>query len=193
MAIVSRLIKIIDTMTEWVGRTTAWLLLVAVLVSAINAIVRKVFGTSSNAWLELQWYLYGAVFMLGAAWALKHNAHVRIDVVSSRLTKRSRDWIDLFGHMFLLLPLTIIVVWLSWPDFVQTFLSQEMSYNAGGLVLWPAKALIVAGFAILFLQTIAEILRRVMILLGKLDEQEISADSPAAAANSPAARGQGDD
>lgn len=170
MAIMLRLARAIDMITEWTGRLSAWLILVAIMVSAVNAIVRKAFDNSSNAWLELQWYLFGAVFMLGAAWVLKHNAHVRIDVVSTRLSKRARDWIDLAGHIFLLLPLTILIIWLAVPYVIASFKGGEVSYNAGGLVLWPAKALILAGFVLLACQAVSEIIKRVAAVAGTADD-----------------------
>ncbi|MFM1813328.1 MAG: hypothetical protein RLZ98_23 [Pseudomonadota bacterium] len=172
MQIALGFVKIVDGITEWVGRMVAWLVLVAVTVSAVNAIVRKLFDTSSNAWLELQWYLFGAVFMLGAAWVLKNNGHVRIDVVSQRLSKWARDLIDLFCHLLLLLPFCILMVWLGVPYVISSWAEGEMSYNAGGLVVWPAKALILAGFLLLLMQAIAEIVRRALVISGALDEPE---------------------
>lgn len=169
MLIALKIVKAIDAVTEWVGRLAAWLVLVAVLVSAVNAIVRKVFDSSSNAWLELQWYLFGAVFMLGAAWVLKNNGHIRIDVLSSKLSQRSRDWIDLIGHGLFLLPFTVLLTWLSVPYVIASFREGEMSYNAGGLIIWPAKALILAGFVLLLLQAIAELVKRIAVLMNGED------------------------
>lgn len=154
----------IDAITRFAGYHVRWLILVAVLVSAVNAIVRKTFDTSSNAWLELQWLLFGAVFMLAAAYTLQKNAHVRIDVVSSRLSKRTRDVIDLIGHLFMLAPMTLILLWLSGPFFLESFLDGESSNNAGGLPVWPAKFMIFAGFMLLFLQMISEVIKRSAIL-----------------------------
>ena len=175
MLIALRFVKIVDLTSEWIGRMAAWLLLVAVGVSAVNAILRKVFDTSSNAWLELQWYLFGAVFMLCAAWVLKVNSHIRVDIVSNRLSQRTRDWIDLFGHLFFLLPLCGVMVWLGVPYVISSFLDGEKSYNAGGLIVWPAKALILAGFLLLLLQAIAEVIRRVATLSGSLPEGDTEA------------------
>lgn len=163
----STLIRIVDGLNERVGKAAAWAILAAVLVSAINAIVRKVFGTSSNAWLELQWYLFGATFMLGAAWTLKANEHIRIDIVSSRLSKRMRDWIDVFCHIFFLLPFTGLMVWLGVPYALTSFSTGEMSSSAGGLMIWPAKALIAAGFILLFLQALSELAKRLLIIAGR--------------------------
>lgn len=158
----------IDRVTRFAGYHVRWLILVAVLVSATNAIIRKTFDTSSNAWLELQWLLFGAVFMLAAAYTLQKNAHVRIDVVSSRLSKRARDVIDLIGHIVMLAPMTLILLWLSGPYFLESFLGGENSNNAGGLPVWPAKFMIFAGFALLFLQMISEVIKRSAILAGTL-------------------------
>jgi TRAP-type mannitol/chloroaromatic compound transport system permease small subunit len=141
-----------------------------VLVSAINAIIRKVFGTSSNAWLELQWYLFGAVFMLCASWTLKANEHIRIDIFSSRLTKRSRDRIDIFGHMFFLLPFVALMIYLSTPFFIRSYQSGEVSTNAGGLLIWPAKGLILLGFALLLVQWLSEVIKRVAVIRGEIED-----------------------
>jgi TRAP-type mannitol/chloroaromatic compound transport system permease small subunit len=162
--------RAIDLITGMIGYHIRWLILVAVLVSAINAVIRKAFDISSNAWLELQWYCFGAVFMLAAAYALQNNAHVRIDVVSSRLSKRTRDWIDLICHIFFLLPLTLVMIWLGWPFFWEAYRDGEISANAGGLIVWPAKLFVLAGFVLLFLQAISEIVKRVAVLTGDLDE-----------------------
>ena len=154
-----RLSGAIDRFTEFVGRQVRWLVLAAVVVSAANAIIRKAFDTSSNAWLELQWQLFGAVFMLAAAYVLQKHGHVRIDAVSSRLSKRTRDWIDLFGHIFFLLPLCLLMVWLGAPYFWEAVQNGEMSSNAGGLVVWPTKFFIFAGFAMLLAQAVSEIIK----------------------------------
>lgn len=164
---VSALIRLIDGVNERVGKIAAWAILAAILVSAINAIIRKVFGTSSNAWLELQWYLFGATFMLAAAWTLKSNEHIRIDIISSRLSKRWRDWIDVFCHVFFLLPFAGLMIWLGVPYFLNSFASGEVSSSAGGLAIWPAKALIVAGFIMLFLQALSELAKRLLIIAGQ--------------------------
>ena len=164
--------RAIDAVTGFIGHHIRWLILAAVLVSAVNAIVRKLFDVSSNAWLELQWYLYGAVFMLAAAYVLQRNGHVRIDVVSSRLTERARQWIDLFCHILMLLPLVLIMIWLSWPFVVDSYRSGEVSSNAGGLIVWPSKLFILLGFALLLLQAISEIIKRIGFLTGTLKEAE---------------------
>jgi TRAP-type mannitol/chloroaromatic compound transport system permease small subunit len=165
--------RLIDAMNERIGKIAAWAIVVAILVSAINAIIRRVFGVSSNGWLELQWYLFGAVFMLCASWTLKDNEHIRIDIVSSRLSKRGRDYVDLFGNLFFLFPFTALMLYLSVPYFERSFASGEVSSNAGGLLIWPAKGLILLGFFILFLQWLSELIKRVAIIRGDLvDEHE---------------------
>lgn len=166
----------IDAVTAFIGRSVKWLILVAVIVSAGNAIIRKVFDSSSNAWLELQWYLFGAVFMLAAAYTLQMNEHIRIDVLSSRLKKRVRDWIDLFCHIFFLLPFTLLMVWLCIPFFVDSYASQEMSMNSGGLIIWPAKAIILIGFLLLLAQAFSEIVKRIAVLAGIIDEPSAQHD-----------------
>ncbi len=163
--------RIVDAINERIGKWVAWLVLAAVVVSAGNAIIRKVFSTSSNAWLELQWYLFGAVFMLGAAWTLRCNEHIRIDIVSSRFAKRSRDKLDVFGHIVFLLPFVLIHIWTSWPFFMTSFRSGEVSTNAGGLILWPAKGLVLLGFVLLFFQALSELIKRIAILRGDLEDE----------------------
>nr|WP_205789791.1 TRAP transporter small permease subunit [Microvirga makkahensis] len=140
------------------------------MVSAINAIIRRFFGVSSNAWLELQWYLFGAVFMLCAAWTLIANEHIRIDIVSSRLSKRGRDWIDILGHVFFLFPFVALMLWLSAPYFEKSYASGEVSSNAGGLLIWPAKGLILLGFISLFFQWMSELIKRIAIMQGRMED-----------------------
>jgi len=164
--------RIIDAITAFIGYHVRWLILAAVVVSAVNAIIRKTFDTSSNAWLELQWLLFGAVFMLAAAYTLQKNAHVRIDVVSSRLKKRSRDIIDLVCHLVMLAPLTLILIYLSTPYFWESFMSGENSQNAGGLIVWPSKFFVLAGFVLLFFQMISEVIKRIAVLNGDIAEPE---------------------
>jgi TRAP-type mannitol/chloroaromatic compound transport system permease small subunit len=173
--------RVIDFLNVRIGKITAWAIVIAILVSAVNAIIRKVFGTSSNAWLELQWYLFGAVFMLCASWTLKANEHIRIDIVSSRLTKRGRDWIDIFGHMFFLLPFVLVMIYLSWPFFWRSYNSGEVSTNAGGLLIWPAKGLILLGFILLFFQWLSELIKRIAIMRGKLEDEHAAGGHHAAA------------
>jgi TRAP-type mannitol/chloroaromatic compound transport system permease small subunit len=180
--------RLIDAVNERIGKITAWAIVVAVLVSAINAIIRKVFGTSSNAWLELQWYLFGAVFMLCASWTLKANEHIRIDIFSSRLTKRSRDRIDIFGHMFFLLPFVALMIYLSTPFFIRSYQSGEVSTNAGGLLIWPAKGLILLGFVLLAFQWFSELVKRIAIMRGELADEHDGAGGHGAAAEAEAER-----
>jgi TRAP-type mannitol/chloroaromatic compound transport system permease small subunit len=168
----------IDALNERVGRLTYWLILVMVLVSAGNASVRYVFDRSSNAWLEIQWYLFSAVFLLGAGYTLLHNQHVRIDVISGRLSKRARAWIDVLGTLFFLLPMAIAIMWMSWPVFVQSFELHEESSNAGGLIVWPARLLVPVGFLLLVLQGISELIKRVAFLRGFIPDPSEKDEGP---------------
>ncbi len=162
--------RAIDTINTWIGRAAAWLVLVAVIISAGNAVSRKLFSVSSNAWLELQWYLFGAVFMLGAAWTLKLNEHVRIDILSSRLPKRVRDRLDVVGHLVFLLPFVLLHLDTAGPFFWNSFRSGEVSTNAGGLIIWPAKGLILVGFVMLLAQGLSELIKRIAILRGTIPD-----------------------
>lgn len=180
MTALLRLSSAIDAVTAFIGRSVSWLILVAVLVSAGNAIIRKAFDTSSNAWLELQWYLYGAVFLLAAAYTLQRNEHVRIDIATSGLTKKTRDWIDLLGHIFFLMPFCILMVYLGWPFFWNSFQNGEISLNAGGLTIWPAKLLILASFVLLSAQGISEIIKRWAVIRGIIDDPTVQHELPAA-------------
>jgi TRAP-type mannitol/chloroaromatic compound transport system permease small subunit len=170
-----RLSRVIDAFNERIGKAAAWAIVVAILVSAVNAIIRRIFGVSSNAWLELQWYLFGAVFMLCAAWTLKVNEHIRIDIISSKLTKRGRDTIDLIGHLFFLLPFLALMLYLSFPYFIGSYRSGEVSSNAGGLLIWPAKGLILLGFISLGFQWLSELIKRVAIMKGELVDEHDTA------------------
>lgn len=156
----------IDWVNEQVGRFIYWLILVAVLISAGNAIARKLFNLSSNALLEAQWYLFSAVFLLGAGYTLLRNEHVRIDVLSQRWSPRIRAWIDIFGTVVFLLPMSVIMVWLSWPMFIESVAHREVSVNAGGLLRWPVKLLIPVGFCLLCLQGLSELIKRIAFLQG---------------------------
>ncbi|MCB1486978.1 MAG: TRAP transporter small permease subunit [Bauldia sp.] len=182
MGVLLAVSRVIDATTMLIGRAVSWLILVAVLVSAGNAVVRKAFDVSSNAFLELQWYLYGAVFMLAAAYALLRNEHVRIDVLSSSFSKRTRDWIDLFGHVLFLSPFVFLMAYLSWPFFLNAFRSGEVSSNAGGLILWPARFLIFAGFVLLCAQAVSEIIKRSLIVAGRIPDAAIEPELPLAVA-----------
>ncbi|MCX5496860.1 TRAP transporter small permease subunit [Kaistia dalseonensis] len=160
----------IDRLTASIGRSVSWLILAAILVSAINATVRKLFDTSSNAWLELQWYLFGGAYLLAAAYTLQRNEHIRIDIVSNLLPKRVRDYIDLFGHFLMLMPFVILMIYESIPFVARSVAQGEHSPNAGGLLLWPAKALILAAFVLLFIQGISEIIKRIAIIRGLIED-----------------------
>ncbi|HEX5127551.1 MAG TPA: TRAP transporter small permease subunit [Rhodocyclaceae bacterium] len=171
----------IDTLNEKVGSAMIWLVLLVTLISAGNAIVRKLFDISSNAMLEIQWYLFSAIFLLCAGYTLRKNAHVRIDVLTSHFSDRTRAWIDVIGTLLFLFPTTAVIMWLSWDVFVGAFHSGEMSSNAGGLILWPARLLVPVGFALLLLQGLSELIKRVAFLMGVIDkpvtgDQEISAE-----------------
>jgi len=160
----------IDALNERVGRVVLWLILVMALVSATNAMFRYLLNLSSNAWLELQWYLFAAVFLLCAGYTLLHDEHIRIDVVASRLSRRTQVWIDIFGTVFFLLPMSTFILWLSWPMFANAWVSQEMSSNAGGLIRWPARLLIPAGFLLLSLQGVSELIKRIAFLRGLIPD-----------------------
>jgi TRAP-type mannitol/chloroaromatic compound transport system permease small subunit len=158
--------RFVDGLNTRVGKAVTWLVLAAVLISAGNAIVRKGFDMSSNAWLEIQWYLFSAVFLLCAAYTLLRNEHIRIDVVAGRFTRRTQTWIDVLGTIFFLMPMIALVLYESWPWFVRAFVSKEISGSAGGLILWPAKALVPIGFVLLGLQGLSELVKRIAFLRG---------------------------
>ena len=162
--------RLIDAINEKIGRMTMWLVLASVLISAVNAIVRKAFSIGSNAFLEIQWYLFAGVFMLGVGYVMLKNAHVRIDFISSRLSKRTNAIIDAIGIVVFTIPLSIIMIDLGWPLFVQAFKSGEMSQNAGGLIRWPVLMLVPLGFFILLSQAVSELIKRIAFLRGALDE-----------------------
>ncbi|MDX9716531.1 MAG: TRAP transporter small permease subunit [Thauera sp.] len=161
-----RLSRLIDGLTRIVGKSTMWFVLAATLISATNAIARKAFNVGSNAYLEIQWYLFAAVFLLGAGYAFLQNAHVRIDVLASRLSMRSRNIIDIVGIVLFMLPMCWFMIEFSWPLVKNAYLSNEMSSNAGGLIRWPVYALVPAGFTLLGLQAISELIKRVAFLRG---------------------------
>lgn len=162
--------RVIDAVNFRIGKVLSWLILLAVIVSTVNAVIRKLFDTSSNAWLELQWVLFGAVFLLVASWTLLANEHIRIDIVNAMWPKRVRDWIDLVGHVFFLLPLTIVMMVTGLPFFLRSFEIKEQSFSAGGLPQWPAKSLIFIGFLLLFVQAISEIIKRIAIMRGLIPD-----------------------
>jgi TRAP-type mannitol/chloroaromatic compound transport system permease small subunit len=170
LQVLLRLSRAIDWLNDLIGRNVYWLILAAVLVSAVNASVRYVFDVSSNAWLELQWYLFSAVFLLCAGYTLGRNEHVRIDIVAGRLSRRTQAWIDLLGGLFFLLPMSLIIMWLSWPVFIESYMRHEVSGDAGGLLRWPARLLVPVGFFLLSLQGISEVIKRIAFLRGLIPE-----------------------
>lgn len=207
--------RLIDGFNRRIGRTVCWLIVAAILISAINAIIRKVFSVSSNAWLELQWVMFGAVFLFCAPWTLAVDEHIRIDIVNARLPRSIRNWIEVVGHTLFLIPIAGVMVWLSWPFLLAsmppvkdllaallglfgslftfspssigrawiTFMSLgEQSTNAGGLPVWPAKALVPIGFALLLAQGISELIKRIAIMQGLLEEAGSAGGHQAAAA-----------
>jgi TRAP-type mannitol/chloroaromatic compound transport system permease small subunit len=161
-----RFSRLIDWINERVGRVVMWFVLFAVLISAGNAIVRKVFNTSSNAMLEIQWYLFAALFMLAAGYTFLRNEHVRIDLVNARLSPRAQNVVDVFGILFFLLPMACLILWLSWPIVMLSLSSGEMSQNAGGLIRWPVKMTLPVGLALLVLQAVSELIKRIAFLTG---------------------------
>ena len=175
MTALLRLSRLIDSITELIGKFAMWLILVAVLISAGNAIMRKAFDIGSNAFLEIQWYLFAAVFMLASGYVFLRNAHVRIDFISSKLSKRTNAIIDAIGIVVFVIPLCLILITLSWPVFERSWVSGEMSQNAGGLIRWPVQLLIPLGFAILCMQSVSELIKRIAFVRGDL-EQPFSLD-----------------
>jgi TRAP-type mannitol/chloroaromatic compound transport system permease small subunit len=170
MGALLKLSKLIDAINEGIGKLIMWLILAAVLISAGNAIMRKAFDMGSNAFLEIQWYLFAAVFMLGSGYVWLRNAHVRIDFVSSKLSKRTNTIIDILGLVIFTIPLSLILIKLSWPVFERAWVSGEMSQNAGGLIRWPVLLLIPVGFGILVVQCLSELIKRVAFLTGHRSE-----------------------
>ena len=166
MATLLQLSRLIDRMSELIGKSVAWLVLAAVLISALNAAVRKAFNTSSNAYLEIQWYLFAAVFLLAAGYTMLRQEHVKIDVISGRFTKRTQVWIDIIGLAFFVLPLVYTVIHLSLPLAIRSYVMNEYSSNAGGLIRWPVFALLPLGFLLLGVQAISELIKRIAFLKG---------------------------
>jgi TRAP-type mannitol/chloroaromatic compound transport system permease small subunit len=171
----------IDAINGQIGKKVAWLILAAVIVATINAIIRKVFNVSSNAWLELQWMLFGAVFLMCSAWTLQVKEHIRIDIVNSHLPKTMQRWIDLIGHTLFLMPFCLLMVYHSTPFFTRSFAVNEQSLSAGGLPQWPAKGLVVIGFAMLAIQGVSEIIKQIAIMRGHLEDEETLKGHAAAA------------
>jgi len=162
--------RAVDWLNDLIGRSVYWLILVAVLVSAANAMLRYTFDLSSNAWLELQWYLFSTVFLLCAGYTLGRNEHVRIDIVAGHMSRRTQAWIDLFGGLFFLLPMSLIIMYLAWPVFIESYTRHEISGDAGGLLRWPARLLVPVGFLLLSLQGISEVIKRIAFLRGLIPE-----------------------
>jgi TRAP-type mannitol/chloroaromatic compound transport system permease small subunit len=162
--------RVIDAVTDRIGRGLTWFILAAVIISGTNAILRKVFNIGSNAWLEVQWYLFAAVFMLGAGYAFLKNAHVRIDFISGKLTARARNWIDIIGIVFFLTPLCLMLMRLGWPLFETAWVKNEMSQNAGGLIRWPVMLLIPLGMTLLLIQAMSELIKRIAFLRGYIPD-----------------------
>ena len=162
--------RAIDAITERVGRVVYWLVLIVVLISAANAIVRKLFNYSSNAYLEIQWYLFSVIFLFGAGYTLLRNEHVRIDIISGRLSARAQNWIDVVGIVLFLWPMSFVIMWLSWPLFVDSLARHEVSSNAGGLLIWPARLMMPIGFALLIMQSVSELIKRIAFLRGRIPD-----------------------
>lgn len=165
-----KLSKAVDWLNSQVGKHVIWLILASTVISAVNAAVRKVFNVSSNAYLEVQWYLFAASFLLAAAFTLLNGEHVKIDVIYSRWSKRAQTWIDILGFTFFLLPFCAAILWFSIPFFLKGYQSGEVSSNAGGLILWPVYAMMPLGFALLLLQGVSELIKRVAFLLGLIED-----------------------
>ena len=165
-----RLSRLIDAISERIGHAILWLVLAAALISAVNAVVRKVFSTSSNAFLEVQWYLFAGVFLLGAGYTMLRQGHVKIDVVLGHLSKRTQIKVEMFGIVFFLMPFVYAVISEAWPLVVNAYVHHEMSENAGGLVRWPVYAVVPAGFALLGMQGISELIKRIGFLQGLCDD-----------------------
>ena len=170
MAGLLALSRLIDALNEFIGKWVGWLILAAILVSAVNAIIRKAFNMSSNAWLELQWYLFGAAFLLAAAYTLKQNEHIRIDIVYGAFSRRVQHWIDLLGHLFFLMPFVLLMVYYFVPYVSLSFRTGEMSTNAGGLILWPAKLMLLVGFSLLAIQGVSEIIKKIAVMRGDMPD-----------------------
>ncbi|WP_312945779.1 TRAP transporter small permease subunit [Agrobacterium sp.] len=166
MTALLKLSTVIDAISEFLGKLSGYLVLICCLVSAINALVRYIFNYSSNGWLEIQWYMFGFIVLIGASYTLRMNEHVRVDIIYGSISSRARIWVDIIGITLFLLPACFYLMWLSWPMFALSFHQGEMSSNAGGLIRWPVKLIIVAGFALLFLQGLSELIKRFGALAG---------------------------
>jgi TRAP-type mannitol/chloroaromatic compound transport system permease small subunit len=183
-----QLSRAIDAVNFRIGKILSWLVLAAVLISATNATVRKIFDTSSNSWLELQWILFSVVFLLCSPWTLLSNEHIRIDIVNNMFPQKLRNWIDVVGHAFFLLPLTVVMVITGIPFFTKSLLLNEQSGNAGGLPQWPAKSLVMIGFGLLFFQGISELIKRVAVMRGLIPDPYVTTGGSHAAIEAEAER-----
>lgn len=170
----------IDRMSGWIGKYVIWLILASTVISAVNAVVRKVFNNSSNAFLEIQWYLFAASFLIGAGYTLLHNEHVKIDVVSSKFSKRTQIKIDIFGFAAFLIPVCLAILWYGTPFFYKALISGEVSSNAGGLIRWPVYAMIPLGFTLLLLQGISELIKRMAFLQGLIEDPTVKKNEKSA-------------
>lgn len=162
--------RAIDALTERIGRVVYWLVLIVALISAANATVRKLFNYSSNAYLEIQWYLFSVIFLFGAGYTLLRNEHVRIDIIQGKLSPRAQNWIDIVGIVLFLMPMSLIIMWLSWPLFMDSLARHEVSTNAGGLIIWPARLMVPIGFALLIIQGASELIKRIAFLAGRIPD-----------------------
>jgi TRAP-type mannitol/chloroaromatic compound transport system permease small subunit len=171
--------RAIDALNEGIGRLIYWLILAMVLISAANALSRYALNMASNAWLELQWYLFAAVFLLAAGYTLLHNEHIRIDIVSGLFKRRTRLWIDVFGTVFFLLPMSLYLMWSGWEPFMNAWTSGEVSGSAGGLIRWPARLLIPVGFFLLSLQGVSELIKRIAQIRGLIPDTMEKHEDPA--------------
>jgi TRAP-type mannitol/chloroaromatic compound transport system permease small subunit len=177
MAALTRLARAIDALTGFIGRWVSWLIFLAVIVSAANAVIRKAFNESSNAWLELQWYLFGAAFLLAAAYTLQQNEHIRIDILYNNYSRRKQHWIDLFGHVFFLMPFVVLMIFYFVPYVWLSFRTGEVSTNAGGLTIWPGKLMLLAGFLLLGLQGVSEIIKKIAMMRGLIPDEHAHVSS----------------
>jgi TRAP-type mannitol/chloroaromatic compound transport system permease small subunit len=180
--------RAIDAFNSLIGRWLSWLILVAVIVSASNAIIRKAFDVSSNSFLELQWVLFSIVFLLCSPWTLLNNEHIRIDIINHSLPLKLRGWIDMIGHLFFLMPFAIVMLWWSIPFFINSWNQNEQSFSAGGLPQWPAKSLIMIACVLLIIQGISEVIKRAAMMLGVIPDSNASAISAHQAAELEAER-----
>lgn len=179
--------SIIDRINSMIGKSVIWLIFASLVISAGNAIIRKTFDLSSNAWLEIQWYLYGAAFLLASAYALRKNEHIRVDILYGKLSRRNQHKVDLFGHIFFLLPFTATITAYLIPYVGLSYASGEVSNSAGGLILWPAKALLLAGFVLLMFQGISEIIKKAAILMNVIEDTGAAEQDAADPGGDPAA------